>query len=486
MTASTTVAKPRVAVSYAWKEERVGPNREAVERFCETLRGSGVEVVRDKDDAKYGDDLMRFMRDIGRTDSLCVFMSKAYLESFCCMYEFLVAWNRSLDNPDEFRSRVHIWLMEDARVYSEPGKRKPLVKKWQKRAKENKAYADELMQRGVLSPGTTFTINRMQQIHQEIDGMIDHATKHLSADSWDVFAESVCRRAGEAHKASTEEVFSNIVKGINQHLSCNPFVASFLHNVVPETFSANGLAPTAATELRGHDDGPGGVLEPIYRRLRESPFPSLENRRAMREICAGVVLLAVDPAWVMQERSMADVAHVGIPGAELVMLPPTPNNTARQASLLHLATAALVDSASRLKDVFTGHQTDGRRLDLPQKMPGIGQQEIPEIRKLIITKILGPQQASNLSDRESNASIEARYQKALKLMAKERNLYGTPYYSTDKKWLDTVVPVKSGELQLKDLLLLQPSPESERDLLPEMVQNLTLLWHIFDLLPLDP
>jgi hypothetical protein len=41
-------------------------------------------------------------------------------------------------------------------------------------------------------------------------------------------------------------------------------------------------------------------------------------------------------------------------------------------------------------------------------------------------------------------------------------------------------------LQLKDLLLLQPSPESERDLLPEMVQNLTLLWHIFDLLPLDP
>ena len=37
MTVRTASAPPRVAVSYAWKEETEGLNRQAVEKFCEEL-----------------------------------------------------------------------------------------------------------------------------------------------------------------------------------------------------------------------------------------------------------------------------------------------------------------------------------------------------------------------------------------------------------------------------------------------------------------
>jgi hypothetical protein len=105
---------PRVAVSYAWKEERGGTSALAVETFCEQLRANGIEVIRDKDRVRHGESLSEFMQSIGASDRLCVFLSQDYLRSQNCMYELLVAWNRSKDNPKEFRSRVMVWVMPGA------------------------------------------------------------------------------------------------------------------------------------------------------------------------------------------------------------------------------------------------------------------------------------------------------------------------------------------------------------------------------------
>ena len=85
-------ARPKVAVSYSWQEERSGRNAGAVDAFCARLRTADVEIIRDVSELSHGESILAFMRSIGASDFLCVFLSDGYLHSPNCMYELLVAW----------------------------------------------------------------------------------------------------------------------------------------------------------------------------------------------------------------------------------------------------------------------------------------------------------------------------------------------------------------------------------------------------------
>ena len=120
--------KPCVAVSYSWKEET---NKGVVDAFCKQLTESGVVVVRDVDSVSFGDSLSSFMQQLGASNFLCVFLSDDYLRSENCMYELLIAWQRSKDNADEFRKRIRVWDMDDLKL-NESKKRALYVDYWRK------------------------------------------------------------------------------------------------------------------------------------------------------------------------------------------------------------------------------------------------------------------------------------------------------------------------------------------------------------------
>jgi len=117
-------------VSYAWKEEREGDNARAVESFCQELTAAGVDVVRDSETLNLGECLSTFMWDVGASNFLCVFLSDSYLRSPNCMYELLVAWQRSRDNANEFRERVKIWVMPGLKDISDLENRAPYLAYW--------------------------------------------------------------------------------------------------------------------------------------------------------------------------------------------------------------------------------------------------------------------------------------------------------------------------------------------------------------------
>ena len=107
----------KIAVSFAWSEEKNGQYKSAVDNFCAELTALGIEVVRDSLVLKLGDNLERFMReDIGKSGYLCVFLSEAYLKSHNCMYELFVARMKAYGNDDEFTSRVRIGQIGRAHV----------------------------------------------------------------------------------------------------------------------------------------------------------------------------------------------------------------------------------------------------------------------------------------------------------------------------------------------------------------------------------
>jgi len=476
---------PRVAVSYAWKEERTGINRGEVENFCQKLRDAGIEVVRDKDDAQLGDDLMQFMCEIGQSDSLCVFMSKAYLESFCCMYEFLVAKCRSLDNPLEFQQRVHIWLMEDAQAYRIPAARQPLTDLWNQRSTENKAYAERLLQSDALGDNTLKYIRRTQQIEQSIDELVQHACDHLSPRTADAFADIMISLHRVEEKQRADEVFENICADMNRALRNNSRVAKLFQEVAPNLFG-NGCLEIAATATLRETSGPGTVLEPIYRKVKDNPVAADDDRQAVRDLCAGILLLSVDPKWVLHQRLAAQVEAVSIPGtAEVLRLPKPDQNTVLEVSLLRLCTAALADSAERFHEIFDNPSQDGRRMTpLPQRMPVIGTSEERVIQQQVIRAVFGDfVELASLTDSQKLASFQKRYNEALEAMEDEKSLYRKPWYTADPTWVEIAPRLKVGQLRLKDLLLYDKPAQQPAEVLPKMVRNLTLLWNIFTLLP---
>ena len=131
-------AKERQAcVSYAWKEERASDATRAgkVEEFCAKLTGVGVTIIRDNTHIGLGDRLSTFMRRIGHSDRVYVFLSDAYLKSPNCLYELLTIWQTSGDDEEQFRLRTRVCTMPGTDVFSIPARLK-YAAHWKKQRDE--------------------------------------------------------------------------------------------------------------------------------------------------------------------------------------------------------------------------------------------------------------------------------------------------------------------------------------------------------------
>ncbi len=121
---------PRCYVSYAWADEG-DPNREAqVDALCKEAKTKGIEIVRDKDALKAGDRISEFMRKIGGSDRVFVFLSNKYLTSPFCMNELFQMWKNSREDPKDFLGRVRLFTLDDAK-FGQIADRIKYAKYWQ-------------------------------------------------------------------------------------------------------------------------------------------------------------------------------------------------------------------------------------------------------------------------------------------------------------------------------------------------------------------
>ncbi|MEY3276026.1 MAG: Leucinerich repeat domain, partial [Verrucomicrobiota bacterium] len=108
--------KPKVAVSYSWKEEREGGNKDKCKDLRSSLEKAGIEVVYDAGTIRPGDSIKQFMRHLAGQAHLCILLSRGYLESEDCMFELLRAWQASLSDPERFRLRAKVLVLEGVHV----------------------------------------------------------------------------------------------------------------------------------------------------------------------------------------------------------------------------------------------------------------------------------------------------------------------------------------------------------------------------------
>ena len=147
------VAKPEYFVSYAWGDDTSpeGLERETiVDRLCADAEPRGIHIIRDKTTLRLGERITPFMLRIGAGDRVFVILSEKYLRSPYCMFELLEIWRHSRGDEADFRRRVRIYALPDAKART-PIERIRLARDWKR---EHDEISDMIKEDGGEIVGT--------------------------------------------------------------------------------------------------------------------------------------------------------------------------------------------------------------------------------------------------------------------------------------------------------------------------------------------
>jgi TIR domain len=464
-------SQPKVAVSYSWREEADGANRGAVETFCAQLKSKSIAVVRDIERVKHGQSLSKFMREIGASDFLCVFLSDAYLRSPNCMYEMLIAWQRSKDNAAEFRQRVKAWQMPGLTDISKLNNRAPYIRHWMAEKAEAEKLIAEFATTG-LAAGSLEQFNRIKEIGQNVDAVLQFCGDSLSPNSAESFTDWVAEQFSASTAALPEQVYENTVKGIHRVLKSQPTLGQFLADCTTGLLhkEASGWKLSASAKTAQFD---------VCRHLRNiaddlDGFRGQQaDWRGLAEIVGGLVVLAIDPDWVSQQRELARATSTDYPGdKDLIHLGD------RQANFLHLVASALADGRSRMEKVFGKPVLDKHQIPDPdQVMRGIGEADEQKLMKLhFIRYVLGPNQPIKEADDKQIGILFKRTKAMMKDAFTEKH---EAYIGSGENFKRLTKLIRD-QLEVQDLLLIHPSGDDPEALLTDHVSVLLRMGEIFD------
>jgi DNA repair photolyase len=176
-----------VCVSYSWDVENKGQSKGKVTEFCNKLEKDGFKVFWDKGQkVEYGEAISEQMRHIGASDFLCVFLSDRYLRSPKCMYELLVAWQRSKDNQEEFRTRVKVWVMPSPTNILSQKKRDEYAEHWKKSRDKLKDKLDK-KQGSETSPSDAEYFDFLKEISDKVPEILSFFAGNLQVDSYEIY-----------------------------------------------------------------------------------------------------------------------------------------------------------------------------------------------------------------------------------------------------------------------------------------------------------
>jgi hypothetical protein len=469
-------SRPKVAVSYSWKEERTGPNIGAVDGFCALLNAQGVVVVRDVDRLKHGECLSTFMRDIGASDYLCVFLSDGYLKSPNCMYELLVAWQRSKDNPHEFRQRVKVWVMPSAEDIRKPESRLEYLDHWMTEKKRIEPLIKKHAVSG-LAAAELEGFRRIKQFAEHVNEMLCFFADTLSPQSVGEFHGWIGREFASSSLVSDEaalaRVYENTVAEMEGVLNRQPTLQKFLSSATTGLVQNEGGTWRLAPAVQNRNFKVCLHLEGIVRCLPS--FRGLAGDwRALGDLAGGLVVLAIDREWVLRMREDARLKSVDFPAdRESIAI-----GGGRQANLLHLVSSALADGRARLEKVFGKPPLDEFLMpDAACLMRGIGQEDhLKEVKLHFVRFVLGP---NTPIDEANGRQVDILFKRTKEVIFAAFHDDHTPFAATGENYKRLTETIRQ-QLKVEDLLLIHPSGEDPAALLADYVRVLRFLGKIFD------
>ncbi|MCC7376334.1 MAG: toll/interleukin-1 receptor domain-containing protein [Verrucomicrobiales bacterium] len=474
----------KVAVSYSWKEDADGPNAGRVEGFCQRLKTRGIEVVRDREQMRPGESILAFMRSLGASGFLCVFLSDRYLKSPNCMYELLIAWQRSRDNPEEFRRRVKVWVMPGMGDIGDLKCRISYLEYWKQKSTELEPILEKYAKDG-LSSGSLDEFQRLREYGSLVDSVLKFISDQLSPRSVDEFAAWVEEIAGlsdarnqKPDERELAEVHAEVVEAIEETLGSAPNVASFLGIQTPRNarflVEHNGVWKVLEQyRTRIKDVGP--ILASAEKRLRS--FSGVRHEwDALELVLGGIFVLGIDPEWVWRNRRDLSGGALAHP-KQADEIPLGRLYEGVKAQFLAVLGAALAGGCARLERMF-GRLDSKRVPDLPAVMPGVTSQDrAQEIKRHFIRFLLGPDSDSSVDELNGEA-LDTQFKRVEGVLRRARHTEHDPVIGAGPRLATLAKEVKEN-LELSDLCLFVPSESgSEFDLMTDPMPALLSLFEI--------
>lgn len=449
----------KVTVSYSWKEEKSTAHAGRVEAFCEKLREAGAEVVRDVDHLKPGECISQFMNSVGASDLLCIFLTDSYLRSPNCMYELLVAWDKSKDRPDELRSRIKVWQM-GVDLYDTAG-RLEYTRYWKAERDRLKTLIEDNATDG-LAPGELQSFRRIKDFAEKVNEMLLFVADTLAPRDEGEFTEWIIAHLGnggdrvETDEEKLRQVHENTVQEMERLVNGNKTLFDFLDN------SAPGLVHRESTKCvlcKASKDGGCDFcrfLKQIRDGLHEYSATS-SDWNDLEAFTGGLAVLAVDPQWILAQRDLLLKGSIHYPALDDFV----PIGGGQRANFLHLVLAALAGGRARLSKIFGEPALDERRLpDLPGVPRGtLETDRNSDIKLHFVRFILGPDVNIDSNDQKRIDLLFSRVKDILRFaLIEERD----PYFGTGESYRRLSDEVR-GKLELHDFLLIQPSGDGSED-----------------------
>lgn len=462
----------KVAVSYAWKEEDAGPHAGAVEEIVSDLRSRGVDVLRDTDRIKHGESLSRFMKDVGSSEALCVFLSDAYLKSPNCMYELLIAWQRTRDDPESFRKRVKVWVMPGTVSIYTLEDRLTYTEHWNAESKRIAPLVKKHATSG-LSSSELANFRKVQQIASDVSEILTFVADSLSPKSVDEFkqwvTESLPPETPVLDDQELEELFDATAMEIEQVIAQSKTLREFLASAAPGLLECNSTGTHLAKGVRSGGVDVCEMLKKIKLGLRQFHGTSDDWTR-LELFVGGLVVSSVNREWVRQQSEIQSA--ISYPGK----LDTIPLGGGRSACLIPVLTAAIARTHARLAHVFGEPNERHLTIEPPKVSRGVlTADKTTELKLHFIHYILGPDVEFDRTDPEHVDELFQMTQKALSYASTEAR---DPFFATSPAYqkLETVL---REELHLADLLLLFPKGAGKTDeLIPDPV---FLFGHAFEI-----
>jgi len=467
----------KVAVSYSWREEISGANAGAVGMFCQQLEAARIPVIRDVDRLKHGECISKFMREIGKSDFLCIFLSDSYLKSPNCMYELLVAWQRSKDHAEEFNSRVKVWVMPSAEGIRKGESRLAYLDYW-KAERTGVATLIEKHATDGLAPAELAGFRHVKEFTEHVNEMLCFFADTLAPGTMEQFSDWVVSHfpVGTTREdtSALDQVYANTVNELESVINGNSRLCKFIADSTTDLVCQDGgrWKLCDPVKRRGFDALPH--IERIKSRLSLFSGP-MSDMNDLELFVGGVVVLAIDPQWILGQRDLLRNGSVEYPALKEFV----PLGDGQRAGFLNLVTSALADGHARLRQVFGEPKLDGRRVDEPAAV-GRGilvPDEHTELKKHFIRFVLGADIQIDDSDPHAVELLFIRVKDVLRYALKrERN----PYFGTGPAYVRLTETIRQ-HLKMTDLILIQPSGKgSEDELLKDALFLLKDLHEIFE------
>ncbi|MFM7166690.1 MAG: toll/interleukin-1 receptor domain-containing protein [Planctomycetaceae bacterium] len=454
--------KRKVAISYAWKAKSGRKFKNAVQRLCDQLREADVDVTRDVECLKFGDNLRTFMRRIGRSGKICVFLSEAYLQSENCMYELFIAFQRDCDAEEKLAKRLRFFLLPDVLDYkSRTGdKRKALKTYWRTQIESHERLLDEEKADGGMESSTLESLNRLKEIRSHLTRILNYAFGHLGATEFDAGMQQLKEEYGLTKKplpaaklpkvpivagggavkeetanqaAAFEKVFRKNLEAIDDTLEKHPDISQLLQKANPRLFQNNRFQVASVTGAMLDRAEVNNTFQKLETSLGRQGSGSLDKQQLF-SVCGQLLVISINPSWVSRQRNRRDGAAVELPGANFELSVSNSGKKSQFVNLLHLAAVAVAGSPADLKRLFSAARDDDRALfDLPHVTAGITLAERRvEFQKFLIRSLLGPKlklpAGNTASDQEI---INHRFRDAMRLGQLEMQ-QGRPFYGTQE------------------------------------------------------